>query len=236
MIKLHQLNNQIHFPSTHYALDEPNGLLAFGGDLSVERLKLAYQNGIFPWFSEGEPILWWSPDPRGVLLLEDYRCSKSLAKFMRKAPLTVTLNQAFDQVIETCAQIPRTDDGTWITQTMILAYKALHKDGHAHSVEVWDQNTLVGGLYGIGVGSVFCGESMFSLQPNGSKVAFHHLVEHMRTTGGRFIDCQMLTPHLQSLGCCEVPRETFLGLLNRDKTVNVPDDHWQPKTLSESHE
>lgn len=231
MIKLHQLNQQIQFPSTHFALDEPNGLLAFGGDLSVERLLLAYQNGIFPWFSDGEPILWWSPDPRGILPLDEYHCSKSLAKYMRKAPVRVTINHCFNDVVEACANVPRRDDGTWITDTMINAYKMLHNAGHAHSFEVWDDYTLVGGLYGVAVGKVFCGESMFSLQPNASKVAFHALVDHMKKAGSRFIDCQMQTPHLKRLGCTEVPREIFLTLLEFDRDIVLPQTHWQKQTL-----
>lgn len=231
MIKLHQLNHLIEFPAIDYALEEPNGLLAFGGDLCVQRLVLAYQNGIFPWFSEGEPILWWSPDPRGILLLEDYRCSKSLTKFMRKTPLKVTLNHSFDEVIESCAYIPRRDDGTWITETMIDAYKSLHKEGLAHSVEVWIDDQLAGGLYGVGIGRVFCGESMFSHRTNGSKIAFHALVSHMQHVGSQFIDCQMLTPHLQTLGCKEVPREVFLNLLGEERIHKPAPGHWRPQEL-----
>ena len=232
MIKLHQLNQQIQFPSTEFALDEPNGLLAFGGDLCVQRLKLAYENGIFPWFSEGEPILWWSPDPRGILFVEDYHCSKSLTKYIRKTCPEVTLNKCFDKVIEACAHIPRRDDGTWITQEMIRAYKDLHRAGFAHSIEVWLQGVLVGGLYGVSVGNVFCGESMFSFETNGSKIAFHALVRHMQQINAAFIDCQMLTPHLQSLGCVEVSRDEFLGLLESNKSTGNLQQHWQTQRLS----
>ena len=231
MIKLHQLSHQLQFPSTDFALNEPNGLLAFGGDLTTSRLLLAYQSGIFPWFSEGEPILWWSPDPRGVLKIDDYHCSKSLTKHIRKTALKVTLNRCFDDVIEACANIPRQDDGTWITENMIQAYKDMHKAGYAHSVEVWQQDRLVGGLYGIGVGKVFCGESMFSFATNGSKVAFHALVKHMSKVNANFIDCQMLTPHLKSLGCSEVKRDIFLNMLNSDKDAAVPSEHWTKQEL-----
>ena len=137
MLELYQLDQNLQFPHPDYALDDPNGLLAFGGDLSVERLLLAYRNGIFPWFSEHEPLLWWSPDPRGILDFAEFNCSKSLKKFIRKTSLKVTLNHAFEQVTSACAQVPRADNGTWITQEMLNAYQQLHQAGHAHSVEVW---------------------------------------------------------------------------------------------------
>ena len=164
--QFYKLSHELVFPAPQLALTDPNGLLAFGGDLSVQRLLLAYHNGIFPWFSEGEPILWWSPDPRGILELDEFLCSRSLAKLARSPRYQVSLNQAFDQVIQACATVPRGSQGTWITGRMIKAYQALHRAGHAHSVEVWEQEQLVGGLYGISVGSVFCGESMFHCQSN----------------------------------------------------------------------
>ena len=232
MIKLHQLNEQLHFPSADAALSEPNGLLAFGGDLSVERLMLAYQNGIFPWFSEGEPILWWSPDPRGVMPLNKFRRTRSLTKLIRKQPFNVTVNTCFDQVIERCASIPRDDNGTWITLAMIAAYKRLHRHGHAHSVEVWEDDQLVGGLYGVNVGRVFCGESMFSEVSNASKVAYWYLVELLQEAGADFIDCQMQNPHLASLGCEEVSRQTFAGMLAQSVSTSLPDSIWLPRQLT----
>lgn len=233
MIKLHQLNQDIAFPAIDYALDEPNGLLAFGGDLSVDRLYHAYQQGIFPWYSEGEPILWWSPDPRGILRLDDFHVSRSLRKLIRQRKYSVTLNQAFDQVISECAQIPRQDNGTWITPTMVRAYKKLHREGLCHSVEVWQADRLVGGLYGVAVGRVFCGESMFSRVPNASKLAFFYLIELMRSTDAHFIDCQMQNPHLASFGCSEVKRELFLTMLAQERRISLPSTHWLTRRLSE---
>lgn len=232
MIKLHQLGNQLSFPAIKYALKEPNGLLAFGGDLSTERLVAAYNQGIFPWFSEGEPILWWSPDPRGILSLDEFHCSRSLSKFIRLSHFNVSLNTDFDQVIDACSRIPRTDNGTWITTAMTDAYKMLHKGGHAHSVEVWDEHrNLVGGLYGIAVGGVFCGESMFSRVTNSSKMAFYYLIQHMRDINADFIDCQMQNPHLKTLGCKEVSRSTFMSMLANSRKKPINKACWQKQWL-----
>lgn len=231
MIKLHQLNNRLSFPNNDLALDEPNGLLAFGGDLSVERLKLAYYNGIFPWFSEGEPILWWSPDPRGVMPLNQFHCSRNLRKFLRTHNYRVTLNNDFEQVIHACSSIPRKDDGTWITTTMLDAYQALHDSGDAHSIEVWDADILIGGLYGVAVGGVFCGESMFSYATNASKLAFYHLVELLKRSGADFIDCQMQNNHLQSLGCIEVGRNEFISMLTKSRDKPSTEQQWVPRNL-----
>lgn len=234
MISLPKLDANLVFPLPEHALDDPNGLLAFGGDLSVDRLIVAYQNGIFPWFSEGEPILWWSPSPRGILRFSDYHISRSLQKFIRKSQYHVSINLAFDQVIDACASVPRGGQGTWITSGMIAAYKALHKAGKAHSVEVWDDKTLVGGLYGVAIGRVFCGESMFSYRTNASKVAFHYLVKHLQACGAEFIDCQMQNDHLKKFGCSEVSRSTFLNLLENSKDKTVQPSTWQPKLLFET--
>ncbi|MCV2884266.1 leucyl/phenylalanyl-tRNA--protein transferase [Aestuariibacter sp. AA17] len=231
MIHLHQLDNRPIFPSPHHALEEPNGLLAYGGDLSVKRLIEAYRHGIFPWFSEGEPILWWSPNPRGVLRLTDFHASKSLKKAIRKHDYTVTINHAFLDVINQCATIARRENGTWITEEMETAYYRLHAQGIAHSIEVWREQRIVGGLYGVVTGRTFCGESMFSLESNASKVAFYYLVEHMRKHRGAFIDCQMQTPHLASLGCTEVSRATFLSMLNDSHSHSFSHDVWQPSTI-----
>lgn len=201
------------FPSPEAALADPNGLLAIGGDLSVKRLTEAYQKGIFPWYSDGEPILWWSPDPRGVVFTNDYVGSKSLLKHIRRNTFTVTCNRAFDHVIQSCAHIKRKDNGTWISTPMVNAYQKLHRTGLAHSVEVWQDDRLIGGLYGVFINNIFCGESMFSAQSNGSKVAFHFLMEKLRMSGVELVDCQMQNSHLAKLGCQEISRRSFLALL-----------------------
>jgi leucyl/phenylalanyl-tRNA--protein transferase len=229
---LTKLNKQLLFPSTDIALIEPNGLLAFGGDLSPRRLILAYSSGIFPWYSQNEPIMWWSPNPRGILPLDNFNCSKSLKKFARNCDYQITINKAFDQVIDICATIPRNDSGTWITDDMINAYKKLHILGHAHSIEVWSDNVLVGGLYGVIVGKVFCGESMFHKATNASKLAMLSLVEYLKYQGAEFIDCQMQNPHLASLGCIEVPRTKFLTILAEQNQQSFDNDVWQPQTLN----
>lgn len=236
MINLTRLDSNLAFPAADNALTDPNGLLAFGGDLSVARLLSAYSNGIFPWFSEGEPILWWSPDPRGVVFTEDYTSSKSLLKHIRKFSPKVTINTAFFDVINACSSVPRTDQGTWITSEMVEAYIQLHKAGFAHSVEVWSNDSLIGGLYGVYVNSVFCGESMFSLQTNASKVAFHYLVKHLTSFNIKLIDCQMQNPHLQSLGCVTISRSEFLTLLKQNANLEglaQSDQIWTSKTLAE---
>lgn len=220
MITLHKLNANYDFPPAEDALSEPNGLLAFGGDLSIGRLVEAYSNGIFPWFSEGEPILWWTPDPRGVIFTDDYSSSKSLLKHIRRHTPRVTINHSFNMVISACATVPRSDNGTWITTQMINAYIQLHQAGFAHSIEVWQDEQLVGGLYGVFIDSVFCGESMFSHTSNGSKVAFHYLVEHLRKFEIKLIDCQMQNPHLKTLGCQSVSRSEFLALLENLAKTN----------------
>lgn len=231
MLELYQLNKALRFPPTEYALKEPCGLLAFGGDLSVERLLLAYSLGIFPWFSEGEPILWWSPEPRGILPLEQFICSRSLQKLINRHKYKVTINHAFDQVILACAKIPRNDSGTWINQQMIDAYQDLHQSGHAQSIEVWENDQLVGGLYGVTLGQVFCGESMFHRASNTSKLAMYYLIEHLKTHGGAFIDCQLQNPHLASLGCVSVERSDFLHRLTGAMLKTFEPAVWQPKIL-----
>ena len=232
MLTLTKLDKQLVFPPVEIAHIEPNGLLAFGGDLTAQRLLLAYSSGIFPWFSEDEPIMWWSPDPRGILPLDNFKCSKSLKKFARNCEYTITINTAFEQVIDICATIPRNDSGTWITDDMINAYKNLHRLGHAHSVEVWSEDTLVGGLYGIIVGKVFCGESMFHKATNASKLAMLALVESLKSQKATFIDCQMQNPHLATLGCIEVPRAKFLTLLAEQSQQSFEPVDWQPQILN----
>jgi leucyl/phenylalanyl-tRNA--protein transferase len=232
MLTLTKLNQQLIFPPADIAHTDPNGLLAFGGDLSAKRLLLAYSSGIFPWFSHDEPIMWWSPDPRGILPLDNFKCSKSLKKFARNCDYHITINSAFDQVIEICAAIPRNDSGTWITDDMLNAYKNLHQLGHAHSVEVWSEDDLVGGLYGITVGKVFCGESMFHKATNASKLAMLSLVELLKSEAVEFIDCQMQNSHLASLGCIEVPRDKFLTMLQEQSLQSFDPDVWRPQTLN----
>ncbi|WP_262732290.1 leucyl/phenylalanyl-tRNA--protein transferase [Gaetbulibacter sp. NE] len=207
---MHILNNDIAFPEITSA--SPEGVLAIGGDLSVERLLLAYKSGIFPWFSEDEPIIWWSPDPRFVLFPEKLKVSKSMKQVLRNTDFVVTVNQAFTQVITECAKAKRDgQDGTWITQTMIEAYTKLHQLGYAKSVEVWLHNELVGGLYGVDVGNgVFCGESMFAKVSNASKAGF---ITFIQNTNYKLIDCQVYTNHLERLGAEDIDREVFLGYL-----------------------
>ena len=232
MLTLTKLDQQLIFPPADMALIEPNGLLAFGGDLSARRLLLAYSSGVFPWFSQDEPIMWWSPDPRGILPLDNFKCSKSLKKFARNCDYHITINCAFDEAIDICAAIPRDDSGTWITDDMINAYKNLHRLGHAHSVEVWSENILVGGLYGIVVGKVFCGESMFHKATNASKLAMLSLVEFLKSQAAEFIDCQMQNSHLASLGCIEVSRAQFLSMLAEQSQQTFEHNIWQPQTLN----
>jgi leucyl/phenylalanyl-tRNA---protein transferase len=209
------LDKDCPFPPIEQALREPNGLIAIGGDLSESRLLAAYTNGIFPWFSEGQPTLWWSPDPRMVLFPEELKISRSLQKRLRRKDYEVRFNSAFLQVIQACAQVQRPEqDGTWITNNMIEAYTALHRSGHAWSAETWVDNALVGGLYGVAIGNMFYGESMFHRLTDASKIAFVHLVQHLQQHGFQLIDCQMKTQHLTSLGAREIPRHGFLQLLS----------------------
>ncbi len=209
-------SNQLahEFPAASEALAEPDGLLAVGGDLSTARLLEAYRSGIFPWYSEGQPILWWAPDPRSVLTPDTLKVSRSLQKTLNKQTFTTTFDSAFEQVISACAA-PRSDyGGTWITTDMMAAYIALHEQGHAHSVECWQDGVLVGGLYGIAVGQVFFGESMFSLVTDASKVALVSLASHLRDWAYELIDCQVHNQHLASLGASTIPRESFNAMLN----------------------
>lgn len=203
------LDDEIIFPDP--ALAEPDGLLAIGGDLSIERLTLAYQSGIFPWFSEGDPIMWFAPHERCVIFPAQLKISKSMQKVLKADTFQVTINKAFDKVIENCAKTPRIgQDGTWITDDMQNAYLKMHQKGLAHSVEVWQADKLVGGLYGIKIGNVFCGESMFSLVSNASKTALIHLTKNMNF---KLIDCQLPNDHLMSLGAVMISREAYLGIL-----------------------
>ena len=209
---MHVLTEKLTFPPIEEA--DSDGLLAIGGDLQPARLLLAYKKGIFPWYNEGLPIVWWSPAPRMVLFPNDLKVSKSMKQLLRRETFTVTYNTAFERVIRACALIQRPgQDDTWITTEMEEAYITLHKMGHAISVEVWRDEKLVGGVYGIDLGHVFCGESMFAFESNASKYGFIHLVEKLKANGCKLIDCQMHTDHLASLGAYEVSREVFQSYL-----------------------
>lgn len=199
------------FPPPETALADPNGLLAAGGDLSPDWLILAYRSGIFPWFNEQDPILWWSPDPRCVVDPAQVHISRSMQKLLRRNPFQITLDQQFPQVIQHCANCRA--GNTWISPAMQAAYIQLFQQGLAHSVEVWQDNQLVGGLYGVAIGQLFFGESMFSLQPNASKVGFIGLAQHLNTHHFALIDCQLPNPHLHRLGAKDIPRRTFLNYI-----------------------
>lgn len=210
------VTERLEFPPVEHANEE--GLLAIGGDLTSERLLLAYKSGIFPWFNEDSLILWWSPDPRMVLHPSKIKVSKSMKKVLAGNQFRLTTNTQFEAVIDSCAQSPRKDQlGTWITQSMKEAYMRLHDIGIAKSYEVWENDELVGGLYGIDLGHVFCGESMFSKVSNASKFAFIRLAQECEKKKYKLIDCQVYTPHLESLGAEEIPREEFIKILKSQK-------------------
>ena len=220
------------FPDVEQALTDPDGLLAIGGDLSPARLLAAYRHGIFPWYSEDEPILWWAPNPRAILLPDEFSCSKSLAKTIRKNKFDVSVNQCFSEVIEYCATL-RLESGTWITDEMLLAYKKLHELGHAYSIETWHEGKLAGGLYGIRIGKVFFGESMFSLKPDGSKVALAMLVRLCEDSGVPLIDCQQPSAHLARLGSRLIKRDKFNALLEEHTNKKAKLRDWaSPPTPS----
>ena len=209
------LSQELFFPPVSDT--KSHGIVALGGDLSPERLQLAYQSGIFPWFEDGEPVTWWSPDPRMVLFLEEFVVSKSMRNILNRNIFTVTYNQNFREVISNCQNIKRDgQNGTWITNAMIEAYCKLNELGIAKSIEVWQNGELVGGLYGIDLGHVFCGESMFSKVSNASKVAFIALVNQLKKGEYRLLDCQVYNPHLESLGCREIKRNTFMKILQEN--------------------
>jgi leucyl/phenylalanyl-tRNA--protein transferase len=228
-VPIFQLSKELIFPPPELAGED--GILAVGGDLSEKRLLLAYSMGIFPWYSENSPILWWSPDPRLVLLPDELRISRSLRQALKKNIFTVSTDRAFDDVICNCAQLEgRKDKGTWITPEMIDAYKHLHRSGYAHSVEAWHNNELAGGLYGVALGSVFFGESMFSKKSNASKVAFVTLAQQLVQWGFTLIDCQITTRHLMSFGAREIPRKEFLELIRPAVKVAVGKGCWKQES------
>jgi leucyl/phenylalanyl-tRNA--protein transferase len=215
------------FPHPRRALREPNGLLAFGGDLSAQRLRDAYAHGIFPWFNEGEPILWWSPDPRCVFHTDAVHVSRRTRRSLQNCGWTVTVDHAFDQVIRGCAGARAKERGTWISAAMMQAYEALHAQGDAHSVEVWDGPALIGGIYGVSIGKLFCGESMFSAVSGGSKAALIALCRLLHERGYPLLDAQVTNPHLVSMGAQEMPREMFLARVQALTAVDIPSGHWR---------
>ena len=215
-----RLQNGTFFPPVESALTDPNGLLAMGGDLSVERLLDAYRHGIFPWFNPGEPILWWSPDPRMVLVPGAVRVTRSLAKRQRNGGFELRVDTAFSEVMRACAAPRAGESGTWISSAMVAAYSRLFEAGFAHSVETWRDGHLVGGLYGVAIGRMFYGESMFSREPDASKVALVRLAQQLQRWEFGLIDCQMETPHLASMGACTMPRADFTARLA--ELVNLP--------------
>jgi leucyl/phenylalanyl-tRNA--protein transferase len=223
---VYQLPDEPVFPRPDLA--EENGLLAIGGDLSIKRLITAYASGIFPWYSEGQPILWWSPDPRMVLFPDKFKRHKNLRRTVEKKTFTCTFDREFEQVIDHCSQVERKEQtGTWITEEMKKAYIALHKAGFAHSVEVYDQGELAGGLYGVSLGGVFFGESMFHLKTDASKVALWHLVDFSLQHKIKLIDAQQNTEHMKSLGAEIIPREKFLFLLRQNLEAVTLKGDWQ---------
>lgn len=220
------LDDTYRFPAVEHALTEPNGLLAAGGDLQPDRLLCAYRLGIFPWYEETGPILWWAPDPRLVLFPERIKISRSLARFIRNTDLTLSIDSAFDQVISACASPRRGSDGTWITDEMKQAYSHLHRLGIAHSLECWSDQVLVGGLYGISIGQVFFGESMFSKVTNASKLALVGLCDLLGRWDFHLIDCQVRSDHLLSLGAQEIRRDEFTKYLDQLTRLEPDESSW----------
>ena len=212
------------FPDPAMALIDPNGLLAFGGDLSPQRLVAAYSHGIFPWYSEGDPLLWWSPDPRCVFATDNVHMSRSFAKFLRRCDWTWSMDRAFDAVMHACAEPRAHQHGTWITDDMQTAYTNVHLLGYAHSLEIWEGDALIGGIYGIAIGRMFSAESMFSRRTNASKVALHALAQTLHGRGFPWIDAQVPNPHLLSMGARVIPRRRFLEELARLTTAPAVHD------------
>jgi len=220
------------FPIVNTALKDPDGLLAFGGDLSPKRLIKAYQQGIFPWFEQEQPILWWSPSQRMVIKPGEMHISRSLKKSLRRAQVKFTINTAFAQVILACAQPRNYSQDTWINIRMQRAYQKLHELGYAHSVEVWQDGILAGGLYGLSIGNIFCGESMFHSCTDASKFAFIALQQHLLSINYQLIDCQLHNPHLESLGAVEVPRNNFIEILQQHAETQPNPEHWHAQDIT----
>ncbi len=219
-------NPNQEFPPVEQAERDPDGMLAVGGDLSVTRLLNAYKSGIFPWYNSDQPILWWSPDPRTILYPKRFKVSRSLRKEMRNSSLTITIDQVFEDVITACAAPRHKQPDTWITDNMKQAYLELFRQGNAHSVEVWDENKLVGGLYGVAIGKVFFGESMFSIRSNASKIALLFLCEKLIDWGYDLIDCQVYSEHMISLGAEEIARVDFCSMLARLCHIEPSAESW----------
>ncbi|MBE8717012.1 leucyl/phenylalanyl-tRNA--protein transferase [Cellvibrio polysaccharolyticus] len=221
------------FPPVEMALTEPDGLLAAGGDLSSQRLLAAYHRGIFPWYNPGEPVLWWSPDPRTVIFPAEFQPSQSLRKLLRKNHFRITFDQQFSAVMRECAAATPERPATWISDDIIEAYTRLHHQGHAHSVEVWQDDQLAGGLYGIALGQVFFGESMFSRVSNASKIAFATLMSQLAQWQFAVVDCQVVNDHLLSLGAMEIPRRDFQKLLQTyvPQASLAPQGHWRAQEM-----
>lgn len=240
-MRLFQLNdNNVNFPSVESALLEPNGLLAFGGDLKPNRLIQAYRQGIFPWYSEGEPLMWWSPDPRAIILKNNLHINRTLRKFIKKTSYKISLNSDFTQVIKQCAHAPFRKDGTWILPEMIDAYINLHKLGYAHSIEVWETSLselpsptrrLVGGLYGVAINGLFSGESMFYSQPNASKIALIALSQLLNSIDIEMIDCQINNSFLADMGACDIKRDQFIEIKDHIVDKKIDENFWQPREL-----
>jgi leucyl/phenylalanyl-tRNA---protein transferase len=220
-----RLGDEIIFPPVN--LTSGNGILAIGGDLSPDRLIAAYRQGIFPWYSEGDPIIWWSPDPRFILFLEELRVSRSMMKVLRQGTFRITYDQNFREVVLSCQKLRRKQKGTWITDEMLEAYCTLHELGSAHSAEAWHEGKLVGGIYGVSLGRCFFGESMFSLMNNASKAALIDLVYKLRELKFKFLDCQVYTAHMESMGARFIPREEFIDLLKSGLQHDTLGDNWE---------
>lgn len=223
--------HDVSFPSLHRALTEPDGLLAMGGDLSVPRLINAYSHAIFPWFSEGEPLLWWSPSVRAAFAPNSLKLNRTLRKQINRHRLRFSINTAFTQVIGQCAAPRARQPATWIVPKIQQAYLQLHLQGHAHSIEVWQQDTLVGGLYGVLVGSLFCGESMFNRLPDTAKLALVALQKHLQQVAPGWIDCQMPNPFLMQMGAIEMSRNCYVQLLQQCRQQKTAPYHWQARTI-----
>jgi leucyl/phenylalanyl-tRNA--protein transferase len=219
------------FPPLYKALTEPDGLLAIGGDLAVSRLIQAYRNAVFPWFGEEDPLLWWSPSTRAVFEPHQLQLNRSLRKYLKQQHYRFSCNQAFSEVVAECAAPRHNQSGTWIVPQMQQAYLALHKAGIAHSIEVWRDDKLVGGLYGLSIGGLYCGESMFNREANTAKLALVMLQQHLQTYSAGWIDCQMPNPFLLQLGVKPLPRLAYISLLNQLKDDVVPEHCWLPREL-----
>ncbi len=224
-------NSSLEFPPVSQALTEPDGLLAMGGDLSPERLLKAYHSGIFPWFSPGDPLLWWSPSQRAIFMPGALKPNRTLRKVLHHSSFEISVNKAFPEVIKACSAPRPSQQGTWIVPDIQQAYIALHQQGHAHSIEVWSEGELVGGCYGVMVGQLFCGESMFNTQPNTAKVALVALQQHLSTFATGYIDCQMMNPFLQQLGAEPLSRRTYLTLLANHKALFCPAGSWKAQDI-----